>query len=119
MRAPSENFRRRARTFHSISVGGRLVGLLKKISYSIFRRRSCVSSTVSSSSSVTGFLHDQCREVKYRAARCLWVTEGYGTKVRSSSELRATSLRATGYELRRFVDDVGLVTTLRSWMPSS
>src|SRR5215472_964564 len=55
MRPPSENLRRRASTFHSISVGGRFVGLLKKISYSIFRRRSCESSTVSSSSSVTGF----------------------------------------------------------------
>src|SRR5580693_3598322 len=81
MRPPSENLRSMLSTFHSTSVGGRLVGLLKKISYSIFRRRSCVSSTVSSSSSVTGFLHDQCREVKYRAARYLWVTEGYGTKV--------------------------------------
>src|SRR5215472_4215650 len=53
MRPPSENFRNKASTFHSMSVGGRLVGLLKKISYSIFKRRSCVSSTFNSSSVVT------------------------------------------------------------------
>ena len=29
MRPPSENLRSRERTFHSTSVGGRLVGLLK------------------------------------------------------------------------------------------
>src|SRR5690348_1234322 len=52
MREPSENFRRRLRTFHSRSVGGRLVGLLKKISYSIFRRRMFESRTTSSSSIV-------------------------------------------------------------------
>src|SRR5215472_9284037 len=55
MRPPSENLRSSATTFHSISVGGRFCGLLKKISYSIFRRRSCVSSTFNSSSVVTGF----------------------------------------------------------------
>src|ERR1700757_3357414 len=53
MRPPSENFRNSASTFHSMSVGGRLLGLLKKISYSIFSRRSCVSRTFSSSSVVT------------------------------------------------------------------
>src|SRR5215472_13641442 len=53
MRPPSENFRKSASTFHSMSVGGRLVGLLKKISYSIFKRRSCESRTFSSSSVVT------------------------------------------------------------------
>src|ERR1700757_352103 len=52
---PSENFRNMASTFHSMSVGGRFCGLLKKISYSIFRRRSCESRTLSSSSVVTGF----------------------------------------------------------------
>src|SRR5579872_7101345 len=50
---PSENLRSRLSTFHSMSVGGRLVGLLKKISYSIFSRRSCESRIVSSSSVVT------------------------------------------------------------------
>src|SRR5580658_9708869 len=53
MRPPSENLRSMLSTFHSTSVGGRLAGLLKKISYSIFRRRSCVSRTLSSSSVVT------------------------------------------------------------------
>src|SRR5438270_12459131 len=53
MRPPSENLRNRLSTFHSMSVGGRLVGLLKKISYSIFSRRNCESSTFSSSSVVT------------------------------------------------------------------
>src|ERR1700751_3361043 len=51
---PSENFRNMASPFHSMSVGGRFCGLLKKISYSIFSRRSCESSTFSSSSMVTG-----------------------------------------------------------------
>src|ERR1700733_13223278 len=51
---PSENLRKRLKTFHSMSVGGLLVGLLKKISYSIFKRRSCESRTFSSSSVVTG-----------------------------------------------------------------
>src|SRR5215469_15247951 len=55
MRPPSENLRSSATTFHSISVGGRFCGLLKKISYSIFRRRSWVSSTFNSSSVVTVF----------------------------------------------------------------
>src|ERR1700687_5423337 len=54
MRPPSENLRKRLKTFHSTSVGGRFCGLLKKISYSIFRRRSCESRTFSSSSVVTG-----------------------------------------------------------------
>src|SRR5579862_3594521 len=54
MRPPSENFRNNASTFHSMSVGGRFCGLLKKISYSIFNRRSWESSTFSSSSVVTG-----------------------------------------------------------------
>src|SRR5580704_1903584 len=58
MRPPSENLRSSASTFHSISVGGRLVGLLKKISYSIFNRRNCVSRTASSSSVVTGVSKD-------------------------------------------------------------
>src|SRR5579872_990707 len=54
MRPPSENLRSKLNTFHSTSVGGRLVGLLKKISYSIFSRRSCESRRVNSSSVVTG-----------------------------------------------------------------
>src|SRR5215468_9744473 len=54
MRPPSANFRNKASTFHSISAGGRLVGLLKKISYSIFKRRNCESRRFSSSSVVTG-----------------------------------------------------------------
>src|SRR6266571_2041541 len=54
MRPPSENLRSKLSTFHSMSEGGRLVGLLKKISYSIFRRRSCESRRFSSSSVVTG-----------------------------------------------------------------
>src|SRR5947209_19894781 len=58
MRPPSENLRNRLSTFHSMSVGGRLVGLLKKISYSIFSRRSCESRTVSSSSVVTDVSKD-------------------------------------------------------------
>src|SRR5947199_10832998 len=53
MRPPSLNLRSRFRTFHSISLGGRLLGLLKKISYSIFSRRKCESSRFSSSSMVT------------------------------------------------------------------
>src|ERR1035438_9396461 len=53
MRTPSENLRSSESTFHSTSVGGRLVGLLKKTSYSIFRRRNWVSSTFNSSSVVT------------------------------------------------------------------
>src|ERR1035437_9475552 len=54
MRPPSENLRKRLKTFHSTSVGGLLFGLLKQISYSIFKRRSCESRTFSSSSVVTG-----------------------------------------------------------------
>src|SRR6266700_3214250 len=54
MRPPSENFRNKLSTFHSMSVGGRLVGLLKKISYSIFSRRNCESRMFNSSSVVTG-----------------------------------------------------------------
>src|SRR5216684_2515036 len=54
MRPPSLNLRMRFVTFHSISVGGRLAGLLKKISYSIFSRRSWWSRRFSSSSMVTG-----------------------------------------------------------------
>src|SRR5215467_4393697 len=53
MRPPSANFRNKASTFHSMAVGGRLLGLLKKISYSIFKRRNCESRTFSSSSVVT------------------------------------------------------------------
>src|SRR5215467_4568059 len=53
MRPPSANFRNKASTFHSLSVGGRLVGLLKKISYSILKRHNCESRTFSSSSVVT------------------------------------------------------------------
>src|SRR5579863_8076734 len=56
MRPPSENFRSSASTFHSMSVGGRLVGLLKYTSYSIFSRRNWVSRTLSSSSVVTKHL---------------------------------------------------------------
>src|SRR5271165_412998 len=52
MRAPSENLRNRASTFHSRSAGGFFCGLLKKISYSILSRRSCDSKTPSSSSTV-------------------------------------------------------------------
>src|ERR1700690_2976945 len=52
MRAPSENLRSSASTFHSRSEGGFFCGLLKKISYSIFSRRSCDSRTPSSSSTV-------------------------------------------------------------------
>ena len=48
MRPPSENLRSRESTFHSMSVGGRLVGLLKKTSYSIFEPAQLgVSSTFS------------------------------------------------------------------------
>src|SRR5713226_9866234 len=52
MRFPSENLRNRASTFHSRSEGGFFCGLLKNTSYSIFSRRSCDSSTPSSSSRV-------------------------------------------------------------------
>src|SRR5579885_1634605 len=44
----------RATAFHSRSAGGRLLGLLKYTSYSIFRRRSSESRCVSSSSMVNG-----------------------------------------------------------------
>src|SRR5207302_8388203 len=81
MRPPSENFRSIASTFHSMSVGGRFCGLLKKISYSIFRRRNWVSSTFSSSSIVTGISANQCRSADKARARYRLGTEGYGTKV--------------------------------------
>src|SRR5947209_17846462 len=49
---PSENLRSSESTFHSRSEGGFFCGLLKYISYSIFSRRKCDSSRVSSSSMV-------------------------------------------------------------------
>src|SRR5215468_8296431 len=54
MRPPSECLRIRATAFHSRSAGGRLAGLLKYTSYSIFRRRSSESRWLSSSSIVKG-----------------------------------------------------------------
>src|ERR1700757_886280 len=87
MRPPSENFPNSASTFHSMSVGGRFCGLLKKISYSIFRRRSCMSSTFSSSSVVTRVsqhsvvIGDTQGEVPVGH-------QGDGTKVRGAFELK-------------------------------
>src|SRR5579864_4582231 len=97
MRPPSENFRSRASTFHSMSVGGLLVGLLKKISYSIFKRRSCVSRTVSSSSMVTKNLRTQFIGMEAVRARYRRVTKGHGTKVRGRKSCVLSAV------LRRFM----------------
>ena len=92
MRPPSENLRSKLSTFHSTSVGGRLVGLLKKISYSIFRRRSCESRRFSSSSVVTGVsmhslvIGDTRGEVSRRSLRAWNESKG--------------ELRAVSYSLR-------------------
>src|ERR1700745_4242549 len=92
MRPPSENFRNRASTFHSISVGGRLVGLLKKISYSIFRRRSCESRRFSSSSVVTGLSSVSLVEGR-RGGDVPVGHHGDGTKVRGNKAVRNGSHR--------------------------
>src|SRR5258707_15450176 len=82
MRPPSENLRSRESTFHSMSVGGRLVGLLKKTSYSIFSRRSCVSRVFSSSSVVTQGSPGNSVVRRQRGGEESRGHRGHGTKVR-------------------------------------
>src|SRR5262252_805729 len=104
MRPPSANFRNKASTFHSISVGGRLLGLLKNISYSIFKRRNCESRTFSSSSVVTGLSSVSLVEIRCDGD----VPAGHerdGTKV---SERRPSSLPAG--TMRRSSSFVGQLT---------
>src|SRR5689334_22300890 len=102
MRLPSECLRRSVTTFHSMSAGGRLVGLLKKTSYSIFKRRSSESRCVNSSSMVTG---DASPANSLGTARPFGqisdAHEGSGTKVTkgaSSLELLVSSQKLLSHD---------------------
>src|SRR4030081_1616136 len=91
MRPPSENFRNKLSTFHSTSVGGRFVGLLKKISYSILSRRSCESRRFSSSSVVTGFSSPQSRRCGARERGIRWSPRSWYESKGGCCQLSAVS----------------------------
>src|SRR5205807_7602284 len=84
-----------ATAFHSRSAGGRLAGLLKYTSYSIFRRRSNESRWLSSSSMVKG-----APSAETSVGTAFGEGQMPGGHERKWTKVTKKQLRATGLELR-------------------